>query len=992
MRISMQHGPMAFICTLLMLLMAGQQGLMLDDIREDRSESSPNQNISSIAIVQNPPVSKADSVVAHGNDVYYFSARAQTDSAGGGAEVPRLIIANSTAVLYDDPVEYSRSAPDEAGSQASVTTMLAASSERIYFASTLCAIGKFGSWNPPNSVKCTNYGHDSDGSIVEFGYVDLVSNHVIRLGTMTYGLCSGGHSSAHSPYTAHISMTEHGSNASYVFFHTNGGAGSCKVYIDGLEVDTINTGNGEAQRTILASLSLNQSSSNESLVYNGYEGVRSSNLFHFPGLRLAGKSIIRGNDYGTFFCHDIDSMDQIGHIQLSGSNLRLNGDHLPVYPSGWNATILGGNSDTHIIDENCNHVKSWNYTQSNLPFDGGAKEKFHMYPISDRLVFIGTNEHNTNISVFDVNITPNSDYIIHTDLNGAPLGHRLIPLLHDEWRNLNYRFSEERDISSWTTPRKSAFNATMMTSECTYTALDSCQSMVTSIGLFDEDEDSVPDVLDVFPGIGTQWADADLDGFGDNPLGHEPDDCLNLPGNSTLDRYGCVDADGDGWSNQGDVFPTDGTQWADSDFDGYGDQPGGTRGDHCPAVYGESFRDMRGCVDSDGDGWSDANDDFPDDPTQNRDTDEDGFGDSPIGMNADGCIEVSGTSTQDVFGCPDSDGDGWSDTGDPFPDDPAHWSDSDMDGSPDEIDAFPNDPTQSADTDGDGFGDDPFGNRPDMFPDDSSEWYDFDGDEVGNNADDFPLDPTQWEDADGDGYGDNVFGINHDAFPADETQWEDADGDGYGDNPNGNNPDPYLNDYDNDGFPDSEDILPFLYSPGDQDADGCPDLIDRFPTNPRECLDNDNDGIGDNSDPDDDNDGWNDIDEERLGYLPFDNTSVPVDTWEIVVPGTSIGLSAWDLIGIFGGVPIAFWLIFSLLTRNARTSMYTTMIDGATSRSELDKIARRWEFALQIRLIGPHHGIRLERLRAERDDILERFEIGIEDVDHTSLVIHELDD
>ena len=110
------------------------------------------------------------------------------------------------------------------------------------------------------------------------------------------------------------------------------------------------------------------------------------------------------------------------------------------------------------------------------------------------------------------------------------------------------------------------------------------------------------------------------------------------------------------------------------------------------------------------------------------------------------------------------------------------------------------------------------------------------------------------------------------------------------------------------------------------------------------------------------------------------------------MPGTSIGLSAWDLIGIFGGVPIAFWLIFSLLTRNARTSMYTTMIDGATSRSELDKIARRWEFALQIRLIGPHHGIRLERLRAERDDILERFEIGIEDVDHTSLVIHELDD
>ena len=951
-------------------------------------------------------MSKIDSVIVHGNEVYYFSARAQTALDGSGLTVPRLLIANHSTLLHDDPVEFVYGdAPGQIGWQASVTTMLVESAERIYFAYSMCTKGKFGVYGG-NGVVCSNGGQDSDGSIVRFGYLDMLSNSVHDLATMTYGACWGPGQipDPHSPSTAQVHLTEHGSNISFVFFHTwphgEWNSGGCKVYIDGTEVDTISiTGSSETRKTILASLSLNQTSTNGSLMYNGYEDVRTSYLFQHPRMRLAGGSIIRSNGYGDFFCHDIDSMAQIGHASPPDhGHFSLSGEHIPLYPSGWNSTIVGGEADTSIIDEDCNIVKSWNFTgypENDEEATNYPDMTWHGFPLSDRLVLIGSNARTWNISAFDVVIPPNSDYIIQTELDGTPLGHRIFPRLkymvnHDY--DLNYQFSEARD-STWSEPRLSSFNATFLGYSCNYPGSQhACQSSVRVAAFFDRDNDDAPDVLDAFPGIGTQWADADLDGFGDNPLGHEPDDCLNLPGNSTLDRYGCVDADGDGWSNQGDVFPTDGTQWADSDFDGYGDQPGGTRGDHCPAVYGESFRDMRGCVDSDGDGWSDANDDFPDDPTQNRDTDEDGFGDSPIGMNADGCIEVSGTSTQDVFGCPDSDGDGWSDTGDPFPDDPAHWSDSDMDGSPDEIDAFPNDPTQSADTDGDGFGDDPFGNRPDMFPDDSSEWYDFDGDEVGNNADDFPLDPTQWEDADGDGYGDNVFGINHDAFPVDETQWEDADGDGYGDNPNGNNPDPYLNDYDNDGFPDSEDILPFLYSPGDQDADGCPDLIDRFPTNPRECLDNDNDGIGDNSDPDDDNDGWNDIDEERLGYLPFDNTSVPVDTWEIVVPGTSIGLSAWDLIGIFGGVPIAFWLIFSLLTRNARTSMYTTMIDGATSRSELDEIARRWEFALQIRLIGPHHGIRLERLRAERDDILERFEIGIEDVDHTSLVIHELDD
>jgi hypothetical protein len=88
------------------------------------------------------------------------------------------------------------------------------------------------------------------------------------------------------------------------------------------------------------------------------------------------------------------------------------------------------------------------------------------------------------------------------------------------------------------------------------------------------------------------------------------------------------------------------------------------------------------------------------------------------------------------------------------------------------------------DSDGDGYNDDE-----DAFPDDSTEWLDTDGDGVGDNSDDFPTDSSEWKDSDGDGVGDNI-----DDFPNDSTQTKDSDGDGYGDNPNGNNPDFYPND------------------------------------------------------------------------------------------------------------------------------------------------------------------------------------------------------
>lgn len=85
--------------------------------------------------------------------------------------------------------------------------------------------------------------------------------------------------------------------------------------------------------------------------------------------------------------------------------------------------------------------------------------------------------------------------------------------------------------------------------------------------------------------------------------------------------------------------------------------------------------------------------------------------------------------------------------------------------------------TEVKDTDGDGYDD-----NVDAFPNDANEWSDSDGDGYGDNSDAFPNDSTQWTDRDGDGYGDNPNGKNPDEFPDDPTEWRDSDNDGIGDN------------------------------------------------------------------------------------------------------------------------------------------------------------------------------------------------------------------
>jgi hypothetical protein len=133
---------------------------------------------------------------------------------------------------------------------------------------------------------------------------------------------------------------------------------------------------------------------------------------------------------------------------------------------------------------------------------------------------------------------------------------------------------------------------------------------------------------------------------------------------------------------------------------------------------------------------------------------------------------------------------------------------------------------------------------------------DIDGDGTVNEKDAFPLNPKEWEDTDGDGTGDNAdldddndgHPDTEDALPKDPAEWQDFDKDGIGDNAD-------LDD-DNDGVLDIDEIeLGLDPKNPDTDGDTVNDGQDAFPLDPKEWEDTDGDGIGDNADTDDDNDG-----------------------------------------------------------------------------------------------------------------------------------------
>ncbi|MBP72357.1 MAG: hypothetical protein CMA70_02070, partial [Euryarchaeota archaeon] len=196
---------------------------------------------------------------------------------------------------------------------------------------------------------------------------------------------------------------------------------------------------------------------------------------------------------------------------------------------------------------------------------------------------------------------------------------------------------------------------------------------------------------------------------------------------------------------------------------------------------------------------------------------------------------------------------GWSEDTtdwDQFPFDPSEQTDTDMDGigdnadgdddndgTPDTLDAFPYDPTEDADLDGDGIGD--------------NSDNDTDGDGIDNDQDDFDSDPTAAADNDGDGIDDASDSDDDNDGVPDVADWAPMDTDcvaNQEETHDGSRTDNCeVRDTDLDGIGDNADT--------DDDDDGVLDADDAFPRDDSEDADADMDGIGDNADPDDDNDG-----------------------------------------------------------------------------------------------------------------------------------------
>jgi hypothetical protein len=250
----------------------------------------------------------------------------------------------------------------------------------------------------------------------------------------------------------------------------------------------------------------------------------------------------------------------------------------------------------------------------------------------------------------------------------------------------------------------------------------------------DDDGDDTPDAQDDFPLDPSASRDSDQDGqpdewnegFTSSPLNPEltedsdddNDGLTDLEERTIGSNPTLPDSDGDGVLDPEDAFPNDAAASVDTDGDELPDSwlEGKSEADSTTPLTEDLDDDNDGLTDleeitletdplnpdSDGDGALDGEDDFPVNPDEQLDTDNDGFGN-----NAD----------------PDDDNDGFSDEDDVFPLDPSESKDSDEDGIGDVADAFPNDPNRSVDSDADGVDD-----ISDAFPRDPAASVDTDGD------------------------------------------------------------------------------------------------------------------------------------------------------------------------------------------------------------------------------------------------------------------------
>ncbi len=291
---------------------------------------------------------------------------------------------------------------------------------------------------------------------------------------------------------------------------------------------------------------------------------------------------------------------------------------------------------------------------------------------------------------------------------------------------------------------------------------------VTIRVLTDLDGDAIPDIYD---------DDADDDGWSNEMetlCAHDPLDADSVPINSDTDPF-CdyIDDDDDGDSfidteeimcntdsKDNSSIPIDANNNGicdvnedDQDFDGWADgneEACGTDPNDASDVPDDLDGDKECDLwdeDDDGDNVGDNVDDFPRDSSASKDTDGDGMPDTITGTSSTGLVEDN-----------DDDDDNWNDT-----------LELDCGTNPLDEDEFPVDADNSGtcdamelDTDGDGYMD-----SEDAFPDDSSEWLDTDGDTIGDNADD-DDDGDSWIDSEEERCGSDPLDV--DDVPNDSDQ------------------------------------------------------------------------------------------------------------------------------------------------------------------------------------------------------------------------------
>lgn len=305
--------------------------------------------------------------------------------------------------------------------------------------------------------------------------------------------------------------------------------------------------------------------------------------------------------------------------------------------------------------------------------------------------------------------------------------------------------------------------------------------------------------------------------------------------------------------------------------------------------------------DTDGDGVVDPKDGFPEDPSETTDTDGDGVGDNtdifPEDPNETEDVDGDGIgdNEDDLI---DSDDDGVGDDLDRFPYDPTEWDDSDNDGTGDNADEFPLDPRVKKDTDGDGVGDalDAYPENPALISDGNECFDAWDGllfTARGGVISQLYYNGETYTDLATDRDGVDLYDTAYDAFltikltpnihGVDKIMyavgWQEVGTDTF-DSPaelQANDQITILSTtqsqyqkvkagtyYLQEKLPAfsflNTDRTEYQYNGlwvigcnpvgTDTDLDGVPDVVDPFPTDPNETEDKDNDGIGDNSDPD----------------------------------------------------------------------------------------------------------------------------------------------